>query len=80
MTIALFPLFKVSYRMCPYADLLLDVLDDPQLNTVLPQGMALLSGISFKRIDEVCAAARKADFQITAQQEQAWWHSLILQR
>ncbi len=63
-----------------YADLLLDVLTDPQLTTVLPQGLLLLSGISFKRIEEVLEAAAQAGFTIVHQEEQAWWHCVILER
>ncbi len=63
-----------------YADLLLDVLSDPNLHTVLPQGTALLSGISYKRIDDVLNAAEKAGLHVQEQQEQAWWHSLVLVR
>ena len=63
-----------------YADLLLELLDDPKLNKVIPKGILLLSGISFKRIDEVKEAALDAGFQIREQNEQAWWHCLVLER
>lgn len=63
-----------------YADLLLDVLGDPQLDNVLSTGTALLSGISHKRINEVRDAATAAGFTIRDAQEQAWWHSLSIQR
>ena len=63
-----------------YADLLLDLLEDDQLQRLLPHGVVLLSGISFKRIDEVLAAVTAAGFEVTAQEEQAWWHCLIIRR
>ncbi len=63
-----------------YADLLLVLLDDPKLKQIIPSGILLLSGISFKRIDEVKEAALDAGFQIREQHEQAWWHWLVLER
>lgn len=63
-----------------YADLLLDLLEDPELQRLIPHGLVLLSGISFKRIDEVLAAVASAGFEVLAQEEQAWWHCLVIQR
>ncbi|NRA40602.1 MAG: 50S ribosomal protein L11 methyltransferase [Planctomycetes bacterium] len=63
-----------------YADLLFVLFDDPALDTALPQGRCIVSGISYQRIDEVQALVKAKGFTIEQHIEQEWWHAMLLSR
>ena len=63
-----------------YADLVVAVLEDPQLAHLLPAGVLVCSGISHRKRGMVDRAVAAGGWQVLADRREAWWDGLHLAR
>jgi ribosomal protein L11 methyltransferase len=63
-----------------YADLLLLVAEDPRLQTILPHGTLIVSGVAQTKRPQVEAALTVLGFKLQDERSEAWWNALRLTR
>lgn len=63
-----------------YADLVDRLLVDQRLDSLLPQGPLILSGIAEDRVGAIEKLLAECGWQLGARDQEGWWHGLVAVR